>query len=181
MSNTIESVTTKSGNSKNVRAGHHQKNFKRGVVARVSALFMADVGEIAGIDTTGKESLKDVMDVCIKSVNDSFGSNLTIKDYDFLSGSFDRDFPEVVAQVQEVAQEVAQLPEVAQMPQMATADEKAVIPKPKIVINNQVVAYVKSRREQNAEFDTIREELSAVGNSPALIDAHFESAFPMPK
>lgn len=92
MSNTKQAVTTKSGRQKDVLAGHKQTGFVAGSVNRMSALFMADVGELANIDTTTKNVINDIMAVCIEAVNEKYkpAVKLVIADYDFKSGKFSR-------------------------------------------------------------------------------------------
>lgn len=120
MSNTTEEIRTKQNSVKSVRAGHHQKNYVAGVVGRMSADFMADVGELANIDTTSKETLKSVMAVCIDALNEKFKPSvkLNIADYDFLAGKYSRSSPQT--------EQPATTPQTAQIqtpaPQTATAD-----------------------------------------------------------
>lgn len=140
MANSVEAVNTKSGASKLVRAGHHQSNYVRGVVGRISALFMADVGEVANIDTTTKDTLTRVMAVCIDCVNAQYKCKLNIADYDFESGKFDRDNAQSVPVVA-VAQAV---------PVMAVAD-KTLTPV-EIFINDQLMNHAQTEEQILAQL-----------------------------
>jgi len=177
MSNTTEQIKTKQNNTKLVRAGHHQSNYVAGVVGRMSALFLADVGELANIDTTTKDTLNNVMSICIDALNEKFKPSvkLELKDYDFQSGKYSRDKP-----IQEVTPQATPqtatipTPQEAVVPQIATADTKPTIP-----INPQLVAWIKANKNDTTDFDSLRQQLKACGNSDDLIDAHFTKAFPV--
>ena len=95
-------------------------------------------------------------------------------------GLVESDFNRNKSAIEEKAPVIAIAPQIAVIPQMATADKKAVVPQPKIDINSQLVAWIKATKP-NSEFDTMRAELKALGNSDALIDAHFNVAYPVPQ
>ena len=182
MSNTIEEVRTKQNNTKSVRAGHHQLNYVAGEVVRFPAIFKADVLELVNGDATTKDSVSNAFKVIIDALNEVYkpAVKLELKDYDFQSGKYSRDKP---AETTQATPQVATAQAIAQVPQVATADATPKIPatpKPKVNINAQLVAYIKAQREIGSDFDTIRAELEKIGNTKEIIDAHFNSAYPIP-
>ena len=170
MSKKITTVKAKNNKEVLVMCGLNQANYTDSDVWRFTSELYADISAYSGADVSTKDRYQNTLKVLLDAFNEKYSADLNASDYDIKSGKFDRTTKPAI-------QEVAQM--VVNVPVMATADKTPIIPN--VPINADLINWIKATRESGADFDSMRKQLSDIGNSKEVIDTHFLSAFPVPK
>ena len=178
-----KSIKTLNARTIEVWSGFDQSGFGDGSVCRLPAYLQAEVSSISNVDVSERKSaVQNTMNELVKAYNQVHNTNIDYSKMDFQSGQHEVacDFVELPAQTTPAqAQAVAQIPATADtsaiLPQVATQPQP-VVPKPVIVANPQVLAWIKTAITANTEPVVIREQLIQAGNSEEVADFHIKTA-----